>query len=1194
MSAMINILHIEDDAADAEAIRKTFAKAHISCRVTRVHTRKALDTALRKEKFDIILAEYRLARYSGLQALQRVRDAGIDVPFLFVSDVSGEDALVEGMRHGASDYVLKKRLARLAPAVRAALKGSTKRHSSRTAQLDDALVSFALNNVHESAFLVDDASRIRFVNDEACRSLGYARGVLLKMTVPDIDIDFSVEKWKRYWHDLKTHRSLTFESRQRRNDGSVFPVEVNVSFLEYGGKQYNLALARDISKRKQTEEALWQSSQMLKLVLDNMPAFVFWKDLHSVYLGCNYRFAENAGLPSDKQIIGLTDFDLPWKDVEAESYRLDDRTVMESGIPKLNYEETQFTAEGRLTAVRTSKIPLRNPEGRVIGVLGTFEDITERKRGEHARLEHLRFFEAMDRINRAIQSNTDLERMMSDVLELVLEVFDCDRAYLLHPCDPDAPVWSSPMEKTKPEYPGIQATEGEAPMTPELAETFRIVLASDGPVKFGPGTPYPLHSDLSRRTGIKSIMTMALHPRVGKPWQFGIHQCSHARVWTAEDERLHREIGRRLEDGLTSLLVYRDLAEAEAKYRGLVEESLVGVYVIQDRRLVFVNACAAQIFGYTTEEMVGRPVEDVIAPEDRTLVLENIRKRVEGEVQRVQYVFRGLRKDGQRIDVEVLGARSVYRGRPAVQGTLLNITERNRAEQAQRRLNRELRAVTECNQALMHAVDEQSLLNEICRIVCDEAGYSAAWVGFADPQCPDHVKPIAWDEAKHPGGRENSGIFADPGNPDSPAGAAFKTGVSVCIQDLASNEQSTTWNAGAAKRGYLSCVALPLLDEAANAFGVLMIFSSEANAFTQDENRLLEELAGDLAFGIRTMRMGVERKRAESELRKLSHVVEQSPVSVVVTRKDGAIEYVNPKFSQLTGYTFDEVRGKNPRIMKSGETDPQVYKELWATITSGGEWHGELHNRKKNGELFWEAASISPVRSGQGEITHFVAVKEDITERKMADLAIRASLKEKETLLKEIHHRVKNNLQVISSLLSLQANETADPHVKTAFAESQDRIRSMALVHEQLYRSQLLSEIDFQQYINVVTARLIEQHARRHITSSVQVDNVWLDIGRAIPCGLIVNELVSNCLKHAFIDREEGHIAIRMQAEGERMITLEVIDDGCGFPEGVDFLAVNSMGLTIVRTLVDQLDGTIRKVEGKGTHFVIEFSALRR
>jgi len=160
------------------------------------------------------------------------------------------------------------------------------------------------------------------------------------------------------------------------------PEEIHLLKELAGNLAFGITALRIRAERKQVEESLWESSQMLNLVLNNMPSFVFWKDRKSVYQGCNYLFAANAGLSSPEKIIGLTDLDLPWKDTEAESYRADDLKVMETGIPKINYEETQLTIDGRVTNVRTSKIPLRNHEGNIIGVLGTFEDITARKLAE--------------------------------------------------------------------------------------------------------------------------------------------------------------------------------------------------------------------------------------------------------------------------------------------------------------------------------------------------------------------------------------------------------------------------------------------------------------------------------------------------------------------------------------------------------------------------------------------------------------------------------------------------------------------------------------------------------------------------------------------------------------------------------------------------------------------------------------------
>ena len=168
------------------------------------------------------------------------------------------------------------------------------------------------------------------------------------------------------------------------------------------------------------------------------------------------------------------------------------------------------------------------------------------------------------------------------------------------------------------------------------------------------------------------------------------------------------------------------------------------------------------------------------------------------------------------------------------------------------------------------------------------------------------------------------------------------------------------------------------------------------------------------------------RKQAEIELQKLSRAVHYSPVSFVITDATGAIEYVNLKFSDVTGYTFYEAMGQNPRILKSGQTPPEVYQDLWATILSGREWSGEFANRKKNGDLYWEDAIIAPIVTDLGEITHFVAVKEDITRRKLAEDALRqytaeleASNAELDAFAHTVAHDLNNPLGVIMGFSDL-------------------------------------------------------------------------------------------------------------------------------------------------------------------------------
>jgi two-component sensor histidine kinase len=221
----------------------------------------------------------------------------------------------------------------------------------------------------------------------------------------------------------------------------------------------------------------------------------------------------------------------------------------------------------------------------------------------------------------------------------------------------------------------------------------------------------------------------------------------------------------------------------------------------------------------------------------------------------------------------------------------------------------------------------------------------------------------------------------------------------------------------------------------------------------------------------------------------------------------------------------------------------------------------------------------------------------EITDRIQAEDMLRASLAEKEVLLKEIHHRVKNNLQVISSMLSLQAYALRDPAALNAFAESQDRIRSMALIHEKLYRSQDLAGIEFGGYLEDLAAYLVRSYQRveRPIQLGIKADGVRLGVDQAVPCGLIVNELVSNALKHAFppdADRRSSSpdtIHVRLEGKREGWLSLIVGDNGVGFPQDVDFDHTDSLGLQIVSTLVGQLNGEITLNGAEGAEFTITF-----
>jgi signal transduction histidine kinase len=199
-------------------------------------------------------------------------------------------------------------------------------------------------------------------------------------------------------------------------------------------------------------------------------------------------------------------------------------------------------------------------------------DVTDRKRAEEERQAQLWFFESMDGINRAIQGAGDLERMMGDVLDVVLAIFRCDRAWLMYPCDPEVASHRIRMERTRPEYVGAFDLGADIPNDPEVATVLRSVLLSGGPVRFDPESGHALPSAAAERFTVRSMIAMAVYPKVDGPYMFGLHQCSHARVWTPQEERLFQEIGRRLADALDTLLMFRHLRDAHQMVEGSRDE----------------------------------------------------------------------------------------------------------------------------------------------------------------------------------------------------------------------------------------------------------------------------------------------------------------------------------------------------------------------------------------------------------------------------------------------------------------------------------------------------------------------------------------------------------------------------------------------------------------------------------------------
>lgn len=293
-----------------------------------------------------------------------------------------------------------------------------------------------------------------------------------------------------------------------------------------------------------------------------------------------------------------------------------------------------------------------------------------------------------------------------------------------------------------------------------------------------------------------------------------------------------------------------------------------------------------------------------------------------------------------------------------------------------------------------------------------------------------------------------------------------------------------------------------------------------------------------------------ERKRIENELRKLTNVVEQSQVSVMITDLSGVIEYVNPKFCEVTGYGLEEVYGKTPRMLRSVSASPEIYQELWATITAGRKWQGRFQNRKKNGDLFWESAIISPILDGHGVITQYMAVKEDITEQIQAQEALLklAAVDERQRMARNLHDSVNQSIhgmvlfsETLVSTLEKNNMERARQIAERILESARQALKETRLMLYQIQPSSVDNEVDL---INDLETRLltVERHAgvRAYIVQEGSLQNcpqVWQE-----NLYWITIEALNNAMKHA----QARNIKIIIRSFPKRL-DLEIVDDGIGF-----------------------------------------------
>jgi PAS domain S-box-containing protein len=459
------------------------------------------------------------------------------------------------------------------------------------------------------------------------------------------------------------------------------------------------------------------------------------------------------------------------------------------------------------------------------------------------------------------------------------------------------------------------------------------------------------------------------------------------------------------EDLTESKKLEEALKEAADRNRVMMETANDAIICMDQHGLIYLwNRKAEEMFGYPAAEAIGQNLHQLIMPhhyrDQSTAGLLNFFRGGVGPAVGKTKQFTARRKDNSEFHIELSVSAMNIHGAWHATGIIRDITERIQAEAHIRKLNMLNTALSQCNQAIVRSKSEQELFHQICRGAVQFGGFKMAWIGLLDP-ASHWVTPVASSGTGAETYLRDIQISADAASEygQGPTGVCIRDNQPYWCQDFLQSALTSPWHERAQALGWRSSASLPLRQEG-RVIGAFMLYAAEPDAFDEEARNLLLEMAEDINYALDNLHHEAQRKQAEEELRKLSVAVEQNPSSIIITDLNADIEYVNEAFIQITGFKREDVIGKNPRVLHSGKNSRETYNDLWAHLSRGEIWQGELINRRKDGSEFVESALISPVRNSKGHMTHYLAVKMDITARKQAETKLSHDALRFEGLLK--------------------------------------------------------------------------------------------------------------------------------------------------------------------------------------------------
>ena len=946
----------------------------------------------------------------------------------------------------------------------------------------------------------------------------------------------------------------------------------------------NRELENQISDRVSAEAALQKERNFLNVLLDHLEAGIVACDDRGVLTLFNQATRKFHDLPeqplpaeqwAQHYNLYLPNTETPMKKEDVPLYRA------LQGECLSNVEMTIAPKQGAVLTVLASGQALFDPQGKKLGAVVTMHDITERKRMEQALIDEQK------RLSAIIATQYEIASAELELHKVMHLITDCAQT-LTH-------ASGAVIELAEGDEMVYRAASG----TVASAVGLRLKIASSlsgsctltGDILRCDDTELDPRVDLAacRRIGVRSMIVVPLQYD-GKV--VGVLKVLAPLPHAFADRDVHTL---QLMAGLLAaalshvsefeakqaLVIERTealeaLQESEERFRQLSEAAFEAIAISDMKKILDVNSSFAAMFGCEPAEAHGMHPMSFVAPESHSLVVQ---KMVSGDENPYEVVC--LRKDGTTFLAEVRSKARPYRDHVVRMTAIRDMTERKRAEVALQKAydqleNRVQERTVELAQAnrdlrieIVERVRVEKALRESERRF--RATFEQAAVGIAHVALTGRwlrVNQRLCDIVGYSREELLKLTFQDITHPDD-----LNSDLEYVRQMLAGEIQSYSLE----KRYIRPC---------------------GSQVWTNLTVSLKRQRSGEPNYFISVVEDISDRKQAEKALRdalqRLNFHVENSPLAVIEWDRDLRVSRWSQQAEMIFGWQAEEVFGKKPSDWQFiFAEDLEAVNGVLSRLTDGSEQRNLLRNRNytKNGSVICCDWYDSALLDESGNLVSLLSLVLDVTERIQAEEQLKASLEEKVVLLKEIHHRVKNNLQIISSLLNLQSDYLEDDRSRDIFKVSQNRIESMALIHEKLYQSKDLARINFAEYVQDLVDSLLSSYELNsgNVSAKIDVDDSLLSLDAAIPCGLIINELVLNSLKHAFPTGTKGEISVTL-TKSENNFTLSVGDNGIGFPAEVDFQNTKSLGLQLVNALINQLKGTIELNRNDGVEFKIIFA----